>query len=259
MSVDVTLGIITWKAKGLLKQLLDSINVYIDGMSHEIIVLDNQSGDGTVEMVEKEYPHVKLLKNARNEGVAPARNKILKIAKGRYILLLDVDTKVLPGAVKKLVEVMDAYPEVAIGGPKLVYGDGKLQLSCRPFPSLLNILIEGTFLRDWFHNSKFVKEYTMEDWDHAAIREVDWMYGAGLIIRRESLNTIGLFDERFFYLYEDVDICLRAKKLGFKVMYVPHATIVHFLEREGKGMFHPRIVSHVKSILRYLTKRLVWI
>ena len=99
----------------------------------------------------------------------------------------------------------------------------------------------------------------MEDWDHDAIREVDWMYGAGLIIRRESLDTIGLFDERFFYLYEDVDICLRTKKLGFKVMYIPQATIVHFLERERKGMFHPRIVSHVNSIFRYLTKRLVWI
>ena len=254
MRIDVTLAVITWKSKGLLKQLLDSVQANISGLSHEIIVLDNHSGDGTAEMVEEEYPGVKLLKNTNNEGVAPARNKLLKAAGGRYILVLDVDTMVLPGAIETLVEVMDAHPEAAIGGPRLIYGDGRLQLSCRPFPSPMNILLEGTFLRNYFPDSSLVKNYTLEDWDHKDMREVDWMYGACLIIRRESLKKIGPFDERFFYLYEDVDLCFRAQKMGFRVMYIPQATVIHFLERERKGIFHPRIGSHVKSILRYLIK-----
>lgn len=254
MSVDITLSIITWKAKELLKQLLDSIQANVDGVSHEIIVLDNQSGDGTVEMVEGKYPEVRLIKNSSNVGVAPARNKVFEVATGRYILILDVDTKVQPGAIKTLVKIMDTHPEVAIGGPKLVYGNGRLQLSCRPFPSPLNIMIEGTFLKDWFPNSRFVKEYTMEDWHHKDMREVDWMYGACLIIRRENLKAIGLFDEKFFYLYEDVDLCFRAKKMGFKVMYIPQATVMHFLERERKGVFHPRIRNHIGSVFRYLMK-----
>ncbi len=250
--MQITLGIITWKAKSLLEGLLDSIRADVEGV--EIIVLDNQSGDGTEEMVKEKYPEVKLIVNSKNEGVAPARNKIFRMAKGRYILMLDVDTRIMPGAVNTLVEVMDAHPDAAIGGPKLVYGDGSLQYSCRPFPVLANIVLEGTFLRDYFPDSGYVKEYTMEDWDHRQMREVGWMYGACLIVRKDSLEAIGLFDEKFFYLYEDVDLCFRAKKSGFRVLYIPQATVVHFLEREGKGIFHPRIGSHVKSICRYLLK-----
>lgn len=254
MSLDVTVGIITWKAKELLRQLLDSVEACIGEVNYDIIVLDNQSGDGTVEMIENEYPGVKLIKNKRNEGVAPARNKIFKMAEGRYILILDVDTKILPGAIEVLVQAMNDHPRAAIGGPKLIYGDGSLQLSCRPFPTLLNIIIEGTFLRDWFPNSRFVKAYTMEDRDHNKIGEVDWMYGACLIIKKECLDAIGLFDEKFFYLYEDVDLCYRAKKLGYQIIYLPEATVIHFLQRERKGIFHPRIGSHIKSIFRYLLK-----
>ncbi len=170
------------------------------------------------------------------------------------MIFLDVDTQVLPGSLKTLVQVMDQDPEVAIGGPKLLYGDGTLQLSCRPFPSPLNILIEGTFLRNYFSNSRFVKMYTLEDWDHSELREVDWMYGACLIIRRSVLERLGHFDEGFFYLYEDIDLCFRAKKMGMKVLYIPQAEVIHYLERERKPIFHPRIMVHFRSILRYLRK-----
>jgi len=254
MEVDLTIGIITWKARDLLRQLLQSISSNLGPVSHEIIVIDNNSLDGTVEMVERDFPEIRLIKNPQNVGVAPARNSILKLSRGRYVLFLDVDTKILSGAIPILVKTMDEHPQAAIGGPKLVYGDGRLQLSCRPFPSLFNIIIEGTFLRDWFPNSRWVKEYTMEDWDHSSLREVDWMYGACLIIRKEALKTIGYFDEKFFYLYEDVDLCYRCKKRGFKVLYIPEAQVIHFLERERKGLFHPKILSHLKSIFRYLLK-----
>jgi GT2 family glycosyltransferase len=149
---------------------------------------------------------------------------------------------------------MDQHPEVAISGPKLLYGDGTLQLSCRPFPSPLNILIEGTFLRDYFPNSRFVKGYTMEEWDHTELREVDWLYGACLIIRHSALERLGYFDDRFFYLYEDIDLCFRAKKLGMNVLYIPQAEVIHYLERERKSIFHPRIMVHIRSILLYLRK-----
>lgn len=250
----ITVGIVTWKSGVLLKQLLDSIVQNIQEITYDVIVVDNASTDNTVNMLKKEYSWITLIENKTNEGVAPARNRILKRARGKYILILDVDTVVLTKSIKVLVDVMDAHPQAAIGGPKLIYGNGSLQLSCRPFPSPFNTIVEGTFLRDWFPNCKWVKKYTLEDWDHGDMREVDWMYGACLIIRKESLRTIGLFDEKFFYLYEDVDLCFRAKKLGYKVLYIPEATIVHFLERERKGIFHPRIGSHVKSLFRYLIK-----
>ena len=251
---DATIGLLTWKSRDLLKQCLDSLEAGLDGISAEVWVVDNASGDGTVEMLQERYPTVSLIKNLVNKGVAPARNQIIKQAKGRYIIFLDVDTRVLPGALKTLVQIMDQHPEVSIGGPKLLYGDGTLQLSCRPFPSLLNILIEGTFLRDYFPNSQFVKRYTMEEWDHAELREVDWMYGACLIIRHSALERLGLFDEGFFYLYEDIDLCFRAKKMEMKVLYIPQAEVIHYLGRERKSIFHPRILIHIQSILRYLRK-----
>jgi GT2 family glycosyltransferase len=252
--VDTTIGLVTWKARDLLKVCLDSLEAGLDGLSAEVWVVDNDSRDGTLEMLQERYPTVSVIKNSSNTGVAPARNQITERARGRYLIFLDVDTRVLPGALKTLGEVMDQHPEVAIGGPKLLYGDGTLQLSCRPFPSPLNILIEGTSLRDYLPNSRFVRDYTMEEWDHAELREVDWMYGACLIIRRSILDRLGNFDEGFFYLYEDIDLCFRAKKLGMKVIYIPQAEVIHYLERERKTILHPRIVVHIRSILRYLRK-----
>ena len=249
---DVTVGIITWNARELLRQLLQSVYKNIEGVRFEVLIVDNGSKDGTIEMLEKDYRDVRLIQNPVNEGVAPARNRILNGAQGRYILSLDVDTTIYPNAVEPLVRVMDENPHVAIGGPKLVYKDGKLQLSCRSFPSLLNIAIEGTFLRKHLSNSRFVRAYTMEDWDHRTQREVDWMYGACLIIRKDALRAIGGFDEKFFYLYEDIDFCYRAKRLGKGVLYIPSAVICHHLEREARSIFNRTIFIHIRSILRYL-------
>jgi hypothetical protein len=252
--VDVVIGIITWQSRQMLQDLLDSILREPPACSFEIMVVDNASTDGTADLIRSEYPSIRLVENAENQGVAPARNTIFKAASARYVLMLDVDTSVPEGAIDALVNVMDEHPNAAIGGPKLVYEDGSLQYSCRPFPGILNIVIEGTFLKEWLPNSKYVRNYTMQDWDHDDLMGVDWMYGAALIFRMESLKEVGFFDERFFYLYEDVDLCFRAKRRGFDVLYIPRSTIVHFLRREQKGLFHPRIGSHVKSITRYLLK-----
>jgi len=253
-TIDVTIGIITWQSRQMVKDLLDSIRAHPVQARTETILIDNASSDGTAEMVEEEYADVHLVRNPRNVGVAPARNDIFRQARGRYVLILDVDTTVPAGTIDTLVRTMDAHPDTAIGGPRLVYEDGRLQLSCRPFPGILNIALEGTFLRRWFGGSRWVTDYTMEKWDHASLREVDWMYGACLIVRRDALDRIGLFDEKFFYLYEDVDLCFRAKAAGFNVLYIPEAVVVHFLRREDKGVFHPRIGTHLKSITRYLLK-----
>lgn len=253
--MDITIGIITWNGRALLAQLLDSILAAVSEVRFEILVVDNGSTDGTLEMLRERYPQVARVENPENRGVAPARNQLLKQARGRYILSVDVDTTfVQKGAVETLVAVMDRHPEAAVGGPKLVYKNGALQLSCRPFPSPLNILLEGTSLKRVFPNSRFVKGYTLEDWDHAELREVDWMYGAALVIRREALDRIGCFDESFFYLYEDIDFCFQARRLGYKVLYIPQAVICHHLEREERPIFSKTLRTHLRSIRRYLVK-----
>jgi len=253
--MDITIGILTWNARALLEQLLDSILATVSGVEYEILVVDNGSADGTVEMLRERYPQVVRVENPENRGVAPARNQLLEKARGRYILSVDVDTTFTQkGAVETLVATMDRIPEAAVGGPKLVYKDGSLQLSCRPFPSPLNILVEGTLLKKYFPQSRFVRDYTLEDWDHAELREVDWMYGAALVIRREALARIGCFDERFFYLYEDIDLCFQARRHGYKVIYIPQAVICHHLEREERPLFAKTLRTHLRSIRRYLLK-----
>ncbi|MEW6443437.1 MAG: glycosyltransferase family 2 protein [bacterium] len=253
--MDVTLGVITWNARALLEQLLRSIYASVRSATFEVVVVDNGSQDGTIAMLEQEFPSVVVVRNAANRGVAPARNQLLRSARGRYVLSLDVDTTLYPnGAVETLVTTMDRHPQAAIAGPKLVYQDGSLQLSCRPFPSPMNILVEGTSLRKVFPGSRFVREYNMESWDHETLREVDWMYGAALIIRASVLKEIGLFDEGFFYLYEDVDLCFRARRAGYKVLYVPEAVICHHLEREDRPLFSRTLKVHVRSVGRYLLK-----
>ncbi len=253
--MDITIGIITWNARDLLEQLLDSVYASVKEVSFEVVVVDNGSTDRTLEMIDSDYRNVILVKNARNLGVAPARNQLLRKARGRYVLSLDVDTTLYPnGAVETLVAIMDRHPGTAIGGPKLVYKDGSLQLSCRPFPSPMNILLEGTFLKRYFPNSRFVKGYTLEDWDHAGLREVDWMYGAALVIRSSVLDELGYLDEAFFYLYEDIDLCFQARKRGYKVLYIPEAVICHHLEREERPLFSKTLRTHLRSIRRYLVK-----
>lgn len=249
-----TIGILTWRSQALLKGLLESIARCRWEYPYEIVVVDNDSGDDTVAMLEKEWPSVVLVKNPQNRGVAPARNQIFRMSQREFVIILDVDTEVHPGSLDTLVRAMRAHPDAALAGPKLVYGDGRLQLSCRPFPSPFNIAIEGSFLRDWFPRSRFVRDYTMEDWDHGELREVDWMYGAAWIIRKTALDRVGLFDEGFFYLYEDIDLCFRMKKAGLKILYDPKAVVTHFLPRERKGILHERIRIHLRSILRYLLK-----
>jgi hypothetical protein len=249
-----TIGILTYHSRDLLKGLLESIFRNRWKYSYEIIVVDNASSDDAVAMVESTWPSVRLVKNAVNRGVAPARNQIFRMSECEFVIILDVDTEVHPGSLDALVDTMRAHPEAGIAGPKLVYGDGRLQHSCRPFPSPLNIAIEGTFLRDWFPQSRFVKDYTLEDWDHGQLREVDWMYGAALIIRKTVLDQVGLFDEGFFYLYEDIDLCFRVRKRGIKILYNPQAVVTHFLPRERKGILHNRIGIHCRSIVRYLLK-----
>ncbi|MFG0334274.1 MAG: glycosyltransferase family 2 protein [Maioricimonas sp. JB049] len=251
---DLSIGLLTYKSPDLLDNVLTSIAETRGDLDAEVIVIDNASNDRTVDMVHERFPWVKLVCNDLNRGVAVGRNQILREATGRYIIFLDCDTKVLPGALQTLVETMDARPEISCCGPKLLYGDGTLQLSCRPFPAPLNIAIEGTFLRDWFPNSGYVKNYTLEDWDHNDIREVDWMYGAAMMFRREVFDVVGDFDEGFFYQYEDIDIFFRAAQHGLKTIYIPQAEIIHYYERERKALFHNKIHIHIRSILRYLRK-----
>ncbi|MDI6828775.1 MAG: glycosyltransferase family 2 protein, partial [Armatimonadota bacterium] len=178
----------------------------------------------------------------------------IKESKGRYVLLLNPDAEVKAGTFSILVNFADANPGAGLIGPKILNKDGSLQSSARRFPTPLAALFRNTFLGRLFPNNQYVREYLMADWDHSSPREVDWLSGAALMLRRAMLDEIGLLDERFFMYCEDVDIAYRAKQKGWKAIYCPEAQVVHFLAKASDQAPNKMILTFHKSMYAFYKK-----
>ena len=221
------MSVVNWNTRDELAGCLDSI-LGQEGVSREIIVVDNGSRDGSAEMIERDYPQVQLIANAENCGFARALNRALKAARGRYIFALNPDARIIgPDAMVKLVEFLDSEPKVGIAGIRVLNSDGSLQFSARRFPTLGAGIFRNTFLGRLFPKNRYVKQYLMTDWGHDEVRDVDWVSGAAMAIRREVMDGVGLLDERFFMYCEDVDICYRARQGDWRVVYFPRAAVKH--------------------------------
>mgnify|MGYP001233741832 FL=1 len=240
-STDVSIVIISWKMKNLLKRCLETIYLFTKDLNFEIIVIDNNSQDGTSEMVEENFPQIKLIKNPENRGVAPARNQGIKETKGKYILILDADMELIDNSIKHLFDFMEKSPEAGIVGCKLVDKDFNLQSSCKRFPTLLAFLFRRLEWIDAVKNSNTLKNHTMQDWDHNQIKEVDYLIGACQFFRRDVIDKIGMYDDNIFYGPEDIDFCLRIWKAGWKVYYYPFTQIIHHEQRITKKKLFSKI------------------
>jgi hypothetical protein len=205
-------------------------------LEFEVIVVDNASTDGSRSMLEQEFVQVKRIYNAENRGFAAANNQGTREAAGKYILLLNSDTEILDGAIRKTVEFMKQHPEASIVGCKLLNPDGTLQPSCRSFPSVWNLFTETFFLYRLFKQTKLFGKYYMSCFDHESVHEVDVVMGAFMMIRREVIEIVGLFDESYFMYTEETEFCYRARKQGYKVCFTPSARIIHYASGSMKNM-----------------------
>jgi GT2 family glycosyltransferase len=197
-------------------------------MDFETIVVDNASTDGSREMLAIEFPQVKAVCNDINRGFAAANNQGIRLAQGRYILLLNSDTIILDWAVEKVLGYMIEHPEASIVGCKLLNREGTLQPSCRSFPSLWYLFSEASFLYLLFKRTQIFGEYHMSNFDHDSARRVDFVMGAFMMIKREVFERAGLLDETYFMYTEETDFCYRAAQQGFQVHFTPSAQIVHY-------------------------------
>lgn len=233
MTVALSICIPTLQAQALLRDCLRSIYANTR-ITFEIIVVDNASRDGTVEMLRDEFPAVRVIANERNVGFAKAINQALRISRGRYALLLNNDTIVLPDALDRLVAFADAHPEIGICGPKILNRDGTLQKQCRrSYATPWDLFCYFSGLSTLFPRSPLFARYLMTYRDENETHPADAISGACMLIRRAVIEQIGWLDEQFFAYQEDSDYCFRAQRAGWQVYYYPKAQIIHYAGRGG--------------------------
>ncbi|MCB9138666.1 MAG: glycosyltransferase family 2 protein [Caldilineaceae bacterium] len=214
-AVDLSIIIATWNNAGDIQACLASLPAGFRDLTGEVIVVDNASTDDTAERIAANFPAVTLLRNAENEGFARANNRGMVQARGRYILLLNPDTIVEPGALQMLSAYLDEQPHVGAAGPRLARPDGTIQRSCLRFVSL-RALVTG-----YLRGGDYLPAATSRP------SRVEGLSGAALLLRRRALDEVGLLDERFFMYGEDTDICYRLNQAGWAVCYYPSAHIIH--------------------------------
>ena len=255
MTCDLSVIIVNWNTKDLLSQCIESIKTHTERTSYEIIVVDNFSSDGSPEMVEKNFPDVFLIKNKKNRGFGRANNQGLAKAQGKYILFINSDVVVEENCLDEMLDFMEKNPDVGASSCKLTFPDGTLQHSCRKFPSLKTFFLMLLGVRYFFPNMKIFRYYLMLDWDHSNIKEVDQIMGSFMLIRRDVLDQIGSFDERYWMYFEEVDLCLRMKKAGWKIVHYPYVSAVHFLSKSSEQWGEAkRITEFQSSLLKYFRK-----
>lgn len=235
---DVSVVIVSFNTRDLLRECLQTLERESIGVTYEVIVVDNASRDGSADMVEKEFSQAKLIRSEVNLGFAAANNRGFALANGRYVVLLNSDAFLSPGALRKSVEKMEANPQIGLGGGRLISRDNTLQPSARMFPSILNDALILSGLSTKYANSHFFgrPDRTWADPNQPA--QVDWVPGAYSIIRREVLEQINYFDESFFLYYEEVDLCRRIKQAGWEIWYWPDVIVVHIGGESSKTITH---------------------
>jgi N-acetylglucosaminyl-diphospho-decaprenol L-rhamnosyltransferase len=225
---DVSVLVVTFNSQEDIRACLDAVPSAARGVSYELIVIDNDSHDGTLRLVEEVSPEARILRQRANTGFARANNCGIEAAGGRFVLLLNPDAVAWPGSIASLVAYMDAHPRTGIAGPRLHDPDGSLQYSVRNFPTPSNQFFESLFMHRFMPRlsgrmGEVVYDAALYETSHG----VGWVSGAAMLLRREALDRVGLLDERFFMYSEEKDLCYRAHLAGWSVDYVAEADVTH--------------------------------
>lgn len=238
--MDLSIIIINWNAKHWLEKCLASIVRETKDLDYEVIVIDNNSTDGSQELLDKTKNQpssraqvegkskIKIVFNDRNVGFAKANNQALQIVKGEFILFLNPDTEVLEETTTKAVRFMRASSDCGVMGCQIIGSDNKIQPSVRSFPTLLSQILILSKLQYLFFWLKTLRQYYLYDFDYQKLQEVDQVMGAFFLTRKEVIEKVGTFDEIFFLWFEEVDFCRRVKQVGWRIIYNPEIKIRHY-------------------------------
>jgi GT2 family glycosyltransferase len=218
-------------------------------------VVDNNSSDNSVKLIEEHYPEVHLIRNSSNFGFSYANNQAIGRCRGKYILILNPDTVVTRSALDELVKFMEKHPDAGVGGAKILNFDGSIQYSCRRFPTLLYVFFgrQSIFAR-FLPSNRISEQYLMMNEDYSKNLEVDWVFGAAMILRREALREVGIFDEDYFIFVEDTDLCYRMKEKGWKVYFVSNAVVFHHLAVTRERFWKTTVLNHNLGMFKFFKK-----
>ncbi len=277
--MEISIIINNYKTRGLLKQCLKGIKAFPPSVDFEIVVVDNNSRDGSVELVREmfavpgqtvdrlefsesgisgtieELPgKIKIIAANENLGHHKGNNLGIRHSSGKYILIMNTDVAVFDDALNALYRFMEEHPEVALAGPRLHNADGSIQRSCMRFPRIMTPFSRRTFFAKLPAAQKDLARYLMDDFDHNSSIPVDWILGACEIVRRSALDKVGLMDESLFLYFGDVALCHRLWDSGFPVYYFAGADMIHYHRRESNDFFSKLFWIHIIDWIKYLIK-----
>ncbi len=246
--MDVSVVIASYNTCRILNECIASIKKETT-VRYEVIVVDNASRDDSCRMLREKYPEVLLIENSENAGFARANNQGFAIAQGKYFFMLNPDTVILDRAIDKLVDFLEQNPDVGICGPRNVGRGGELQYSCDHFPSLWNTLWVYSNLVNRYPKVKMFKRSRMQYWDYSEIKDVERIAGCALMIRSDLYIRLGGLDNNYFMYFEETDFCYRVIREGYRVVYLPHAVIIHYGGESSQSQTEQRVIN--KTIYSY--------
>ena len=247
--------IVNYRSGELLKDCLTALFKTSPSLDLEVFVINNDSTQDLAPVLDQEWSQVEFIQNRSNLGFAAGANMGFRKSQGEFVFVLNPDVLVQDQSVETLVSTLRNNADAGLALPLLRNPDGSLQYSCRRFYSYTTLVMRRAPFNRFFPTHAAVRKHLMLDWNHDSLARVDWGLGAAMLVRRSALQEPYLFDERFFLYFEDVDLCLRLRRRGWKVLYVPRASMIHYHRRESaRHIFHPAKRHHFLSLMKFLWK-----
>jgi GT2 family glycosyltransferase len=244
LEFDVSIVIVNYNVKNLVEKCIESIYLNTSNLKVEIILVDNCSNDGSVEMIKSKFPDVVLIENKINKGFPAANNQAFKICKGEFVFMLNPDTEILNDAIYKLYSFIISNIEYSLVAPQLLNTNGTLQHSAWRFPKIIYVFA------DLFHLNFLSKSKGYNDKDLTKMFEADSYSGAAIFFRRNVFETVGMLDEKLFWI-EDIDFCYRIKKAGLRMVYFPDAKILHHIGQSAKKNYNISISNQIFNKIKF--------
>ena len=254
--MDLSIAIVSWNVKELLADCLASVYASLEGNAteYQVLVVDNASSDGSVDMVHERFPQARLMANADNKGFAAANNQAMVKSRGRYVVLLNPDTVLRDNALGTMRRFMDDTPSVGMAGPRLVYGNGSFQHSAFGFPSLAQVFFDFFPVHYRLLESRLNGRYPRSLYASGRPFAIDHPLGACMVVRREVIEQVGRLDEQFFMYCEEVDWAMRMRRAGWGVYCVPAAEVVHYAGQSTRQFRDEMFVALWRSRFRLFAK-----